>query len=538
MKKKVIKEAYEWGVKKLDTGGGMPRYIVYIDPKLSENSYEYKDQIKRYGAKWSGYGRYWYFEVSADPQQRAQEIETKVKPCVEFLKSVEKKPNNLDAQGQMDKIISMIDDLIKGMEGVSGEKTVDEVDTSFDPKEVKRRLEFFKEELISSFQNDTWKQKMLPIIKFKQAQGPGLSFANSILIWVQDPEATMVKSRSNWAAANREVIENAPALWVNCPQGKKFYNTVKDKKAGTIKWLKEHGKTDRENLTDEEISQLVTSLTVGEKEYLKKFLNGVQATSFSYEKTYYDIRYTRQMEGKEDLVGSREALDTIAWYDGVSNETERSANLFDAVVTAIEMSGVKVTYTNDNELGGARGVSMSGEIKVIQGVPKSPGAVSTLVHEFSHELLHQRYLKQKDDYSKFFVGKEQGRAIVEQQAEISAWIVMRNFGYDMRTAVNYAGIWGADDKSCVKIFDTVANVAGFIIDRVDKALNGKVNEGLIKEGVKLTGFDVARMLGPEALAAYKRGLQASSDEYNNVTESFNRVLKKISKPFGCYEDEE
>ena len=531
MSKKILKEAFEWGIKKIDNGGGVPRFIVYIDPKLSENTFQYKDQIKKYGAMWNGNGRYWYFVVSSDKQQREREIETKVKPCVEYLKSVEQKPNNMNADEQVQKIIATIDELIRGMGTVGGESLVDEVDTSMDPKEVKRRLEMFKAELLMSFRDDTWKQKMLPIIKFKKAQGPALSFSNSILIWVQDPEATMVKSRSNWAAANREVIEGAPALWVNCPQGKKFFNTVKDKRAAKIKWFKERGKTDRDELTDEEIAQLEASLTVGEREYLKKYLNGVSASSFSYQRTLYDIRFTRQMEGKEDLVGSREELDNISWYDGVSDETEKSAKLYDAIIEVIQASGLKLTYTDERELGGARGVSTNGEIKVLQGIPKSPGAASTLVHEFSHELLHQRYLSQNSDYAKYFVGKEQGREIVEQQAEISAWIVMRNFGYDMRTAVNYAGIWGADEKSCLIIFDTVASVANFIIDRVDKVLNG-VNESILKEGRKLTGFDVASMLGPEALAAYKRALKATNGEYNKVTESFNIMLRKISKPLG------
>lgn len=533
MKKKMLKEAYEWAVKKIDNGGGLPRFIVYIDPNLSENSYQYKEQIKKYGAKWNPNARFWYFEVSRDEQQRNQQIETMVKPCVEFLKSVEKKPNTMDSQGQVDKIIATIDELIRGMGTVGTQKVVDEVDTSLDPKDVQRRLQFFKIELINSFKDESWKEKMLPIIKFKQAQGPALSFSNSILIWVQDPQATMVKSRSNWEAANREIVPGAPALWVNCPNGKKVYTNKKD---ATIKWLKQNGKTDRDNLSDEEIEELKSQLTVGEKEFLKKYLNSVYASSFSYQKTYYDIRHTKQMEGKDDLVGSREAIDDIAWYDGVSNETEKSAQLYEAIIASIQKAGLRLTYTDENELGGARGVSMNGEIRVLTGIPKSPGADSTLVHEFAHELLHQTYLKRDDNYSKFFVGKQQGRDIVEQQAEITAWIVMRNFGYDMKTAVNYAGIWGADEKTCVKIFDTVATTANFIIKSIYESMES-VNESRLNESEGLTGFDVARMLGKEALEKYKRGLKMTNENYKRITESFNKMLRKISRPLGENSDE-
>lgn len=87
----------------------------------------------------------------------------------------------------MDKIIGMIDKLIGAVRTAGSQRVVDEVDTSFDPKELERRLEFFKEELIASFQDGTWKEKMAPIVKFRQAQGPSFSWDNAMLIQIQDP---------------------------------------------------------------------------------------------------------------------------------------------------------------------------------------------------------------------------------------------------------------------------------------------------------------------------------------------------------------
>lgn len=526
MKKNILKESYEWSVIKKTNGGGGTYFVVYIDPKLSEDTYQYKDQIKKFGAKWDGKMKAWCFNVSSDPSTRTMQIERFVKPCVVFLKSVETQPGQYTSDEQLNNIIKQIDELIQNIDTNPTVLTT-EVNTTLDPKEIKEKLAKFKQELIDSFSNESWKQKMMPIIKFKKAQGPAFSILNSILVWIQDPQATMVKSRTNWKEANRKVKPGAPAICLYLPHGKKIVKNEQDKRTATIEWLQKMGKIQNPNVTNIEIQRIVNGLTVGEKERLRKYLNSLEtAVSFTLEPNWFDVRYTEQIEGTEDLIGSQDELENIPWYDGVSQETEKSAQLYDAILKSIIETGVKVSYSDEKELGGARGVSMNGEIRVLKDVPKSPGTVSTLIHEFSHELLHQKYLQSKDEYSRYFVGTQQGRGVVEQQAEISAWLVMRNFGYDMKTAINYAGIWGADETKIVKVFDTVASVANFIIDKMTANLN-TMSESKLNEA-RLTGLDVAKILGPEVESMY---LDSAKQMKTAFRTKFNEMFERINKNY-------
>ena len=126
----------------------------------------------------------------------------------------------------------------------------------------------------------------------------------------------------------------------------------------------------------------------------------------------------------------------------------------------------------------------------------------------------------EEDYASYFVGKEFGTKIVEQQAEISAWIVMRNFGYDMQTAKNYVACWGGDDKTAAYAFDTVAKVATRIIKGMNENMS-VVNESLTIGGT-VTGLDVAKLVGMED--TYMRGKQ---EERNGVTQKFGEMLERI-----------
>ena len=175
---------------------------------------------------------------------------------------------------------------------------------------------------------------------------------------------------------------------------------------------------------------------------------------------------------------------------------------------------------------------MGGKIEVLADAPKNIGSISTLVHELSHELLHQTYLKtkggEKEDWAKYFVGREFGKNIVEQQAEISAWIVMKNFGYDMQTAKNYVACWGGDDKTAAYAFDSVANVATRIIKGINENL-GTVNEGL-GGNIVITGLDVAELVGMADV--YERGKQeqqaSTAAKIQAINEQFNSFLNRIN----------
>jgi hypothetical protein len=128
---------------------------------------------------------------------------------------------------------------------------------------------------------------------------------------------------------------------------------------------------------------------------------------------------------------------------------------------------------------------------------------------------------------------------VEQQSELSAWIVCKFYGYSIREAINYAAIWGMiDGKLAVRAFDTVAKVADFIINKTNEKIKNRRN--MMKEGkeylneVNFTGKDIAKMVGAEDV--YDRGLQQIEDEgemyaeakkqFSDFTNRLHETLKK------------
>lgn len=410
--------------------------IAYIDPTSSETTYPYKDEIKKYGAVWLNSLKTWGWFTNGNEDV----YQTKIKPCLEYLTSVEQNPDNESRD-----VVAMIDKLINEIDNgnvVSGSE-------AFNVEDVKRRLETFKRELMNVMSNEEFKAKMLPIIKFRQAQGHQFSLLNAILILIQDRKATLVKSKSNWAKMNRMVKLGAKAiaLWVpigGTPLSQGQKNAIKDR-----------------FLASRNVES-VKDLNPGDKEELRVQLKP-RGTGFKLVPSFFDVRFTEQMEGKEDLVGNR--TNDLPWFDDKGEVTEETTQYCDAIIEIIQERGIKVSFVDD--LGGARGVSKSGAIDVLKDAPKNSGLFNTLVHEYAHELLHQKYIKAKDTnptgYGQYFIGTSQGRSVVEQQAELTAWIVLRNFGFDMETNINYVGMWGMDEKAAPLVFDTVAKVATAII---------------------------------------------------------------------------
>ena len=519
--KKKLNEAFEWKVEERQNQSGGKYYIAAIDPNLStDDTYAVKDQLKKFGARWDNMGKQWYFPLSGDPAKRREQIEKVVKPCVEYLKGIEKVPSQDNAEATLQKIIAQIDMVINSPDG--GGSPEEEAGA----KDIKARLEGFKQELINAFRDNTFREKMGPIIKFRQAQGAGYSILNSILIMMQKGDAKMVKSAGKWAKANKAVKPGAKPIYLWCPVGKKQHSP-EERLAIEVDFYKK-----MEKLYGQPISSR-KQLNIGDRERLEKKLNEIVPAAFKLRPNFFDISDVEQIAGKEDLIGSPDRDDNIEWFDETTPADAKSEQLFDAIIDTIESLGISVTFVPD--LGGARGVSKGGKIEVLENAPKNIGTVSTLVHELSHELLHQTYLKtkggDKEDYARYFVGREFGKQIVEQQAEISAWIVMRNFGYDMQTAKNYVACWGGDDKTAAYAFDTVAKVSTLIIKGMNSSMGyvDDLNEGA-GQNTEITGLDVARMVGMEdTYMKGKKAQQMSTDaKIQAINEQFNNFLNRIN----------
>ena len=434
--------------------------IAYIDPQTSENTYNFKDELKNYGAKFFSDLKAWGWYLGQNPDIVYSKY---IKPCLEYLVNVEDNGKG----NRQNSVTSIIDSLIEELS--SG--NVGELKTA-SAKNLKNELQQFKAELLNCVSAEEFKKKIEPIIKFQQAQGHKFSFKNALLILFQDPDATLVKSRSGWLAMNREVVDKSHPITLFRPEGTN-QSTEEEKKMITQAFLSEVG------------VDSVKDLNPGQKEELRIRLRGnSKPDSF---KTYYgyDIRFTKQIEGKEELVSDRN--EEPDWYDKSTDKSEYLSLLIDCATKMIIDSGLKIEYVPAEQLGGALGsASMDGTIKLIENPEPVVNYANTIIHEFSHELLHLKYLKRtsevsgNSEWAQFYVGTNKGRGFVEQQAELCAWMVLKHFNFDVSsTSLVYTAGWGlTTPKAAATVFDTIADCSSFIIRKIGEYMSKEsVDEG-------------------------------------------------------------
>jgi hypothetical protein len=119
--------------------------------------------------------------------------------------------------------------------------------------------------------------------------------------------------------------------------------------------------------------------------------------------------------------------------------------------------------------------------------------------------------------------------LVEQQAELSAWMVLASYGFDLKTtSLNYAAIWGADKEAMIRVFDTVTGVVNLLLDFINSHLNNttaSVSEAqgtMPQKARHVTPMDVAKFLG--VTGEYQQVLNKAK---SNLTENFYNLLNKL-----------
>lgn len=499
-KSMLLTETFSYQIGTIKTKSGNNMRVAYIDAHRSQDTYGLRKQIQSYGAKWEPNGKWWYWPLGNNPEEV---INTQVRPCIEWLTQIE------DMGGSPKRNVE--DTINKLIAKVKTASMPSNVTNGSSKDDILANLEQFKADLVRITSDEEFKRMMEPIIKFRNASGYRYSLLNTILILVQDPEATMVKSVSNWKAVNRTIKKGAKAISLWLPKGKRLYT-------------QEEQELIKKDFLLKKKVQSVEELTPGDREKLKKEMNRTIAESFDLQPYWYDYRFTEQMPDTEDMVGNPNH--DIKWFDDEGDETPELVSKIDATLAVIEEEGITLKFTKD--LGGARGVSKSGSIEILQDQPKNAGMLNTIIHEFAHEILHQTYLKNKNEEMKdYFVGTKEGRGKVEQQAELCAWIVMRSFGYDMQTNINYVGIWGLNQDNAVKVFDSVSKVATFISQKINQKEQEKANmtesKKYLKENSIPSGEEIANMVGCGDV--YKRAKQHMAPKRQTV-ESVVRLTEK------------
>ena len=195
-----------------------------------------------------------------------------------------------------------------------------------------------------------------------------------------------------------------------------------------------------------------------------------------------------------------------------------------------EGEGIEVALVDD--LGGARGVSKSGKIDILKNEGNDVGLTKTLAHEIIHELLHQKYLKGKGGKSgKFNIGRDVDTGAIEQQAELSAWMFMHAFGFDVKTtSLNYTVMWGGDKDNMIKVFGTVSSVVNYLIDQVNTKISA-INEGTNTKGSHVSPEQIADLVGlGKEFDEVKNGPDDSEQSSeDDIQELHERIVRKLMK---------
>jgi hypothetical protein len=239
------------------------------------------------------------------------------------------------------------------------------------------------------------------------------SFFNKILIYIQNPDATQVASYKNWRKKHRQVKKGAKGMQILVPIFPKGRNPKYD------------------DVDEDDKAQPV------------RFIVG----------SVFDIKDTEAIDERG------EAPEEPEWW-GDNTPSETAKDLFNLVVKAAEAEGIDIT--SDDAKGGEKGYSSGGHINITSNV-EGVGEVSTMVHEFAHELMHWK------DRSKFYVGDEAAgnRKLKELQAESVSYVVLKHYKLPVEHHTKYLALWRATGEKIKNNIETISKVAHYIIKKID-----------------------------------------------------------------------
>jgi len=399
MKKLIKKFLYEALILKVDKPNN--KLIVQSNEpdakKASQETFRNKEALKANGFKWVN--NFWTTDINNF--ETAKETLSKINKSSEFVGKLEELQdfveNSEDFQGKsnlMDKINMYISDLANA------------TDDRAVSAELKKYFDFF-------------------------ARFRGHSFYNTMLIWIQNPNATKVAGFRQWQDKfNRRVVKGAKSIMIFAPMFSK-----KDKTDD----IEDDGSIDKSALSTIPVRFRPVNV--------------------------FDIADTEPMNEKGEVPKTPE------WFTE-SEPTERTKELFSYVKEAAEDMGIKITMGDAKA--GEKGYSAGDHINMSSSVDGA-GELSTLIHEFAHELMHWKKT------SLFYQGDDVkfDSAIKELQAESVAYTVMKHYDLPVQHQPTYIALWKGNKEKILANIRVISEVAKFIIDAIDKVAERKqIDENL------------------------------------------------------------
>ena len=460
MKKKVLREYYELAANELlKTKNGKGFKLVYVDPNLStDDTFANKELMKKYGMEYLPYNRY-IRNIQGVPQAwgwivwdgSEQEVYPLIKKFAQEIGQQETPPEDGNAR-TIDEVLSSIEQL---------KQVIMQAQASSQGKingsGIIANAEEFKKKLVQGIGSSVTMDALYELAKFRaemsKHRGHQLSMLNTILIFIQKRDASDVRSKGEWREMGYTPKPDATPIVLAMPASfKKLFGAQYDEVVR--RFLEKEG------------VNAISELTPSQKRRLDRETKYPDPMGGFKEYVAYDISDLIKGEGAEEFPENK-----FKWFDADSDETEKERTLINACIEFGKSIGVReYNFVGSDKLGGARGSASSQGIVDIIDDKRNHGLLSTVIHETAHQIMHWEVVKTTNpNLKRFYRGgsRLRGTDIIEQEAELCAWIVLSGFGYkNQQEHFNYLANWGMNVNNCSDIFDSIMKVADFMYEGI------------------------------------------------------------------------
>lgn len=297
-------------------------------------------------------------------------------------------------------------------------------------KEIEDLAQKLEEGTSEYLQSDRYKELLQTFSKFHE-----YSLNNSILIYLQKPQASYVASYTSWKNDfNRQVRKGEKAIKILCPVPRKVKEVRQKIDPVTMQpMFKEDGSPD----TETKETKMITGFRVG---------------------STFDISQTDPIDnGKEtpDLEIVHDLQGNVEGYEDLKNAIIASAP-------------VPVTFAEFE--GDARGYFSPPENKiVVRSGMSQQQTIKTLIHETTHSILDNASETKKREDAGLDPLPPMDKEI---RAESTAFVVANHYGLDTSEySFPYVASWAGDEERIKDNLTVIKNTSSQLIAKIDKQLD-------------------------------------------------------------------
>lgn len=361
----------------------------------SQETFKNKDKLKAAGFRWNASINSWTIDQSEfSSAMRTINAINKVEAFVENVEDLQEFVVDADNLSKRDELNQKLDGFIKAL--------TEDLDEAAASEEIKKFIDF-------------------------QSKIRSRSFHNSMLIWLQDRQATHVEGFRRWEKKfGRQVVKGAKSITILAPRT----SPKKD----------DENPLDSGDEVDEEVKR--------------------KNVHFFIPVNVFDVRFTKPIPGQE-----HKWAETPKWHaDNTPNETAQKLVGYAKQLTA-EL-GIKVSA--DKAMGGEQGYAAGDHINITSDVA-GVNEAATLIHEIAHELLHFK------KSSVLYIDEPLTKGDKELQAESVSYIVLRHYDLPAKHQATYLALWKANKESLQSNLGYVKKAADFIISKLDEIAKDDVD---------------------------------------------------------------